>query len=100
MILLLLRLLPLCLAVIYERVADLPTEDFDYIIVGGGTAGNVLANRLTEQPDLSILVPEVGRSTVDVLTSRIPFFCTSRTPLDWNLTTTPQPGLNDRVFPT
>ncbi|KAK0222762.1 aryl-alcohol oxidase precursor [Armillaria nabsnona] len=101
MISLLLLFLPLCSAAIYERVADLPAQDFDYIIVGGGTAGNVLANRLTEQPDISILVLEAGRSTVDVLTSRVPFFCTSliqTTSLDWNFTTTPQSGLNGRAF--
>ncbi|KAK0448896.1 alcohol oxidase [Desarmillaria tabescens] len=100
MISLLLLILPLCLAAIYERAADLPTQDFDYIIVGGGTAGNVLANRLTEQPDLSILVLEAGRSTADVLTSLVPFFCTApEWPLDWNFTTIPQLGLNGRVFP-
>ncbi|KAG7450013.1 alcohol oxidase [Guyanagaster necrorhizus] len=95
----LLLLLPLCSAAIYERVADLPAQYFDYIIIGGGTAGNVLANRLTEQPDTSVLVLEAGRSTADVLTLQIPFFCLTHPPLqNWNFTTTPQPGLNNRNF--
>ncbi|KAK0459149.1 aryl-alcohol-oxidase from pleurotus Eryingii [Desarmillaria tabescens] len=92
---LLLVLVPLCSAAIYEKVADLPTLDFDYIIVGGGTAGNVLANRLTEESNTSVLVLEAGNSCV-------PFFCTlatPNTPLDWNFTTVPQPGLNGRAIP-
>ncbi|KAK0214705.1 pyranose dehydrogenase [Armillaria nabsnona] len=98
---LMLLFLPLCSAVIYETVADLPAAKFDYIIVGGGTAGNVLANCLTEDPQTSVLVLvlEVGRSTADLLTSQIPFFCTSRPPMvNWNFTTTPQPSLNNRDF--
>ncbi|KAK0493185.1 alcohol oxidase [Armillaria luteobubalina] len=101
MTLLLLLLLNLCSAAIYERVTDLPTQDFDYIIVGGGTAGNVLANRLTERHGISVLVLEAGRSTMDVPISQVPFFCappTSGTSLDWNFTTTPQPGLNGRAI--
>ncbi|KAK0212179.1 aryl-alcohol oxidase precursor [Desarmillaria ectypa] len=99
----LLLLLPtVCSAAIYEKVADLTTLDFDYIIVGGGTAGNVLANRLTEQPDISVLVLEAGQPTADILVTQVPFFCTLATPntsLDWNFTTTSQPGLNGRALP-
>ncbi|KAK0448895.1 aryl-alcohol oxidase [Desarmillaria tabescens] len=97
-----LLLLPaVCSAAIYEKVADLTTLDFDYIIVGG----NVLANRLTEQPDISVLVLEAGQSlprTADILVTQVPFFCTLATPdtaLDWNFTTTSQPGLNGRALP-
>ncbi|KAK0229850.1 alcohol oxidase [Armillaria nabsnona] len=87
---------------IYERFEDLPTLNFDFIIVGGGTAGNVLANRLTENDNVSVLVLEAGGSTADVLLSEVPFFCVSATPgtlLDWNFTTTEQPGLNGRSIP-
>ncbi|KAK0462726.1 aryl-alcohol oxidase precursor, partial [Armillaria novae-zelandiae] len=95
-------LLILCscaLGAIYERFEDLPTSNFDFIIVGGGTAGNVLANRLTENSQVSVLVLEAGGSTADVLLSEVPFYCISATPgtsLDWNFTTTEQPGLNGR----
>lgn len=37
-------------------------EEFDYVIVGGGTAGSVLANRLTEDAGLSVAVIEGGPS--------------------------------------
>ncbi|KAG7439444.1 aryl-alcohol oxidase precursor [Guyanagaster necrorhizus] len=97
--LVLLALITSAFGLIYEKFSDLPTTDFDFIIIGGGTAGNVLANRLTEQPDISVLVIEAGASTADVLVSEVPFFCPQavpQTPLDWNYTTIPQAGLNNR----
>ncbi|KAK0459367.1 alcohol oxidase [Desarmillaria tabescens] len=90
------------LGAIYEKFEDIPTQNFDFIIIGGGTAGNVLANRLTENVHVSVLVLEAGGSTADVLLSEVPFFfasATPRTPLDWNFTTTEQPGLNGRSVP-
>ena len=35
-------------------------SEFDYIIVGGGSAGCVLANRLTENPNISVCLLETG----------------------------------------
>ncbi|KAK0229846.1 aryl-alcohol oxidase precursor [Armillaria nabsnona] len=100
--LLLHALCSIALGAIYESLQELPTRDFDFIIVGGGTAGNVIANRLTEDPGLSVLVLEAGGSTADVLLSQVPFFFPRIVPgtvWDWNFTTTEQPGLNGRSVP-
>ncbi|KAK0190281.1 aryl-alcohol-oxidase from pleurotus Eryingii [Armillaria mellea] len=94
---------PIAFCAIYESYDSLPKKDFHYIIVGGGTAGNVLANRLTESLNTSVLVLEAGKSTADVLLSQVPFFSSrvQGTSLDWNFTTTKQAGLNQRsiVYP-
>lgn len=37
-------------AVVVERAVDLKAE-YDYVVIGGGTSGLVVANRLTEDPD-------------------------------------------------
>ncbi|KAJ6535924.1 pyranose dehydrogenase [Mycena vulgaris] len=90
-----------CLCKIYEKVSDLPGLEYDFLIIGGGTAGLVVANRLTENPKFSVLVLEAGVSSEGVLDSIIPFFITNllgRNIYDWNYTTIPQPGLNGRVL--
>lgn len=72
-------------------------DAFDYIIVGGGTAGCVLANRLTENPDITVLMVEAGGSEInDAVESPYRWNELLLTDLDWAYMGVPQPGLNGR----
>ncbi|KAJ7328365.1 aryl-alcohol oxidase precursor [Mycena albidolilacea] len=92
-----------CFGAIYESIADLPKhKSFDFIVIGGGTAGNVVANRLTENPHFSVLVLEAGPSPEGLINYTVPFFnvfLRQSNPRDWNYTLTAIPGLNGRVVP-
>jgi choline dehydrogenase len=70
---------------------------FDYVIVGAGTAGCVLANRLSEAPSATVLLLEAGGSDRHP-NVRIPaaFAKQFRTRLDWDFATEPEPGCADR----
>ena len=74
----------------------------DVVIVGAGTAGCVLASRLTEDPDLSVLLLEAGLRDRK-LEIRIPaaFSKLYRSDVDWGDSTVPQQELDGRevVFP-
>jgi choline dehydrogenase len=74
----------------------------DFVIVGAGTAGCVLASRLTEDPDVSVLLLEAGPRSRK-LELRIPaaFSRLYRSSVDWGDSTTPQTALDGRevVFP-
>ncbi len=74
----------------------------DVVIVGAGTAGCVLASRLTEDPDVSVLLIEAGRRGRK-LEIRIPaaFSKLYRSDVDWGDSTVPQKELDGReiVFP-
>ncbi|MFZ4532166.1 MAG: GMC family oxidoreductase [Alsobacter sp.] len=73
---------------------------FDYIVVGAGSAGCVLANRLTADPARAVLVLEAGGMD-DWIWFHIPvgyLFAIGNPRADWMLRTEPQPGLNGRAI--
>ncbi|KAK7709720.1 hypothetical protein SLS63_013130 [Diaporthe eres] len=71
-------------------------QTFDYVIVGGGTAGLVLANRLTENADINVAVIEAGTSPEDVAgnLTQVPGYAGelygNAAELNWGFSTTPQ----------
>jgi choline dehydrogenase-like flavoprotein len=73
---------------------------FDYVIVGAGTAGCVLANRLSADPEVSVLLVEAGGRD-DWIWIHIPvgyLYCIGNPRTDWCYRTQPCAGLNNRTI--
>ncbi len=73
---------------------------FDYIVVGAGSAGCVLANRLSADPAIKVLLLEAGGKD-DYIWIKIPvgYLKTQNNPrTDWCFKTEPEPGLNGRAL--
>lgn len=73
-------------------------DSFDYVIIGGGTAGLVLASRLSEDPSVQVLVLEAGEDLGADPRVNIPAMWVqlAGTQADWSFKTTPQAGLGGR----
>ena len=74
--------------------------EFDYIVVGGGSGGCVLASRLTEDRGCTVALLEAGGANDGVL-NRVPVgaavHIVGRIACKWAFSTVPQPGLGGRV---
>jgi choline dehydrogenase len=73
---------------------------FDYVVVGGGTAGCVLANRLSADPGVRVCLLEAGGKD-DWIWFHIPIgylYAMGNPRADWCFQTEPEPGLNGRAL--
>ncbi|MDM0112358.1 GMC family oxidoreductase N-terminal domain-containing protein [Variovorax sp. J22R133] len=74
------------------------SQTFDYIVIGAGSAGSVIASRLSEDPDVRVLLLEAGGPDKSVLI-HMPAAVVAMVPTrinNWAFKTVPQPGLNGR----
>jgi choline dehydrogenase len=72
---------------------------YDYVIVGAGSAGSVLAARLSEDPDVKVLLLEAGGKNTSVLV-RMPAgvgsLIKAKSDFNWGFWTEPEPHMDDR----
>ena len=75
----------------------MPSEHFDYVVIGSGSAGGVIAARLTEDPNVSVLLLEAGpEDDDDMIHLPAGFSALFKTKWDWGYQTTPQKQLAGR----
>ena len=75
-------------------------DGYDYVIVGGGSSGCVLANRLSEDRNCRVLLLEAGgRDRHPLIHMPVGFAKMTTGPHTWGLSTAPQKHANDREIP-
>ena len=79
---------------------DMITDEFDYVIAGAGSAGCVLANRLSADPRNRVLLLEAGGRD-NYIWVKVPvgyLYCIGNPRTDWCMSTEPEPGLAGRAL--
>jgi choline dehydrogenase len=76
-------------------------EGFDFVVVGSGSAGSVVARRLLERTDATVLVLEAGGSDADIdrITDPRQWVTNIGSPNDWNYVYSPSEHLDNRPIP-
>lgn len=79
---------------------EYPMESYDYIVIGAGSAGCVLANRLSADPRNRVLLLEAGgRDNYHWIHIPVGYlYCIGNPRTDWGFRTQPEPGLNGRAL--
>ncbi len=68
-------------------------DSYDFVIIGGGTSGLVVASRLTEDPNVTVLVLEAGADRLSdsrITTPGLALTTWDHPDFDWQFMTTPQ----------
>jgi len=80
---------------------EFAARKYDFVIIGGGTAGLTLAARLTEDPEVTVGVVEAGQNRLadpNILVPGLDFNAIGNPEYDWVFKTTPQRYMNGRVI--
>lgn len=74
----------------HPRVTRNLRKEYDFIVVGGGSAGSVVVNRLTENPNWNVLLLEAGGHETEITDVPILSLYLHKSKLDWKYRTQPQ----------